>query len=139
MKEKLYIVVRVLAGLGIVLAIYLLWQQFARPDFQPCNINSSVNCDAIITGEVSKTLGIPTPLIGLIGYVIVLIASWLKKPKLLLGMATFGLAFCGWIGYREIFQLHVLCPVCIICQADMLTVFILALVVNFKKTETVSQ
>lgn len=133
MQQKIFIAIRILAVLGIVLAVYLLWERYSAPAFTPCDINSTVNCDAIISGEVSNTWGLPTPAIGLTGYVIVLLAALFKKPKLLLGMATFGLLFCLWIGFREIFQLHVICPVCIICQLDMTTVFILGLVLNFSK------
>lgn len=131
-KERLVIWVKVLAVIGILLAIFLLWEQIFRPSFQPCNINATINCDAVISGEVSKTLGIPTPLIGLIGYIIILFAAFKKNFKLILGMALFGLVFCLYIAYRELFQLHVVCPVCILCQIDMISVFILGILLNRK-------
>jgi uncharacterized membrane protein len=119
-----------LAVLGIFLAVYLLWQQFFKPSFQPCNINATVNCDAVVSGPVAKTLGIPTPLIGLMGYLIILFASFKRNARLVLGMATFGLLFCLYIAYREIFQLRVICPVCILCQLDMISVFILGIILS---------
>ncbi len=128
--ERIYLYVKFLAALGIILAVYLLWQQFARPSFQPCTINATVNCDAIISGEVAKTLGIPTPLYGLIGYIVILVAAFYRKKKLLFGMASFGLLFCLWIAYRELFELAVICPVCILCQLIMISVFSLAVVVK---------
>lgn len=133
MKEKLYFWVKVLALVGIGLAIFLLWEQFFHPSFQPCNINETVNCDAVISGVVAKTLGIPTPLIGLIGYVVIFFSAIKKNAKLLLGMATFGLVFCLYIAYRELFGLHVICPVCVLCQLDMITVFILGILLVRKK------
>jgi uncharacterized membrane protein len=126
-KNKIYSWIKVLATLGILLAVYLLYEQNFRPSFNPCNISATVNCDAIISGPVSKTLGIPTPLYGLIGYVIILIAAILNRKKLILGMATFGLLFCLWIAYQE-FLLRVICPLCIACQVIMLSVFILSLI-----------
>ena len=134
MREKYFGWVKILAVIGIGLALFLLWERYFRPSFQPCNINSTVNCNAVIRGEVSNTLGIPTPLIGLIGYVFILIGAFRKNAKLVLGMATFGLAFCLYIAYRELFQLHVVCPVCILCQLDMITVFILGIILTRKKT-----
>jgi len=131
-KERLVIWVKVLAVIGIGLAVFLLWEQMFRPSFQPCNINATVNCDAVISGEVSSTLGIPTPLIGLIGYIVILFAAFKRKAKLILSMAVFGLAFCLYIAYRELFQLHVVCPVCILCQLDMIAVFILGIILNKK-------
>jgi uncharacterized membrane protein len=130
MKEKYFDWVKILAVLGIFLAVYLLWQQFFKPSFQPCNINATVNCDAVVSGPVAKTLGIPTPLIGLMGYLIILFASFKRNARLVLGMATFGLLFCLYIAYREIFQLRVICPVCILCQLDMISVFILGIILS---------
>lgn len=119
--------------LGVLLAVYLLWQQIAQPAFKPCSINATINCDAVISGPVSKTFGISTPLFGLVGYIVILIASILKKPKLMLSMATFGLVFCLWIAYQELVLLRVICPVCILCQIVMLSVFTLSIKVQ-KKT-----
>lgn len=134
MRQKYFDWVKILAIVGILLAIFLLWEQFFHPTFQPCNINSTVNCNAVISGIVAKTLGIPTPLIGLIGYVGILIASFKKSGRWVLGLASFGLAFCLYIAYRELFELRVICPVCILCQLDMITVFILGILLAKKKS-----
>ena len=133
MKEKYFGWVKILAVIGIGLALFLLWERYFTPSFQPCNINSTVNCNAVIWGEVSNTLGIPTALIGLVGYVFILFGAFKKNTKLVLGMATFGLLFCLYIAYRELFQLHVVCPVCIACQLDMITVFVLGIILTMKK------
>ena len=124
--------IKILAAVGIFLALFLLWERYARPTFQPCNINATVNCDAVISGEVSNTFGIPTPLIGLVGYVVILVSAFKKNAKLVLGMAMFGLAFCLYIAYRELFELHVICPVCILCQIDMISVFIISTIINLQ-------
>lgn len=131
-KESIFKYVKWLAMFGVLLAVYLLWQQIAQPAFKPCSINATINCDAVITGPVSKTFGISTPLFGLVGYVVILIASILKKPKLMLSMATFGLVFCLWIAYQELVLLRVICPVCILCQIVMLSVFTLSIKVQKK-------
>jgi uncharacterized membrane protein len=136
MQEKYFGWVKALAVIGIGLALFLLWERYFTPSFQPCNINSTVNCNAVISGEVSNTLGIPTPIIGLVGYIVILAAALMKKAKLVLGMAAFGLAFCLYIAYRELFQLHVVCPVCILCQLDMITVFILGILLSSKAKVT---
>ncbi len=132
-KENIYSWIKVLSFIGVILAIYLLWQQMFRPAFKPCSINETVNCDAVISGPVAKTLGIPTPLYGLIGYIVIFIASVYKKNKLILGMATFGLLFCLYIAYIELFILNVICPVCIACQIIMISVFTLGIILNKKK------
>ena len=134
MKQKYFDWVKILAVIGICLALFLLWERYFKPSFQPCNINSTVNCNAVISGEVSNTLGIPTALIGLTGYVLILFGAFKKNAKLVLGMASFGLAFCLYIAFRELVQLHVVCPVCIGCQLDMITVFVLGILLNKKSS-----
>lgn len=132
--SKLFVSVAYLSFIGILLSTYLLWQQFFRPEFQPCYVNSFINCDAVISGPVAKTLGIPTPIYGFIGYIVMMIAALAHKKKILLGTATFGLIFCLYIAYRELIQLRVICPVCIGCQLIMISVFILS-VILYKKTK----
>src|SRR3989344_1247784 len=129
-KEKIFYYVKILAIFGLLLSTYLLWQQFFHPSFQPCNINSFINCDAVVSGPVAKTFGISTPLFGLIGYVVIFFAAIIRKTKLMLGMAAFGLVFCLWIAYQELFLLRVICPVCIACQVVMISIFILSLKVR---------
>lgn len=136
-KEKYFDWIKILGIIGITLALFLLWERFFKPSFQPCNINATVNCNAVISGEVADTLGIPTPLIGLVGYIVILFAAFKKNAKLVLGMATFGLAFCLRIAFIELFQLHVICPVCVACQLDMITVFILGILLNKKQQPSV--
>jgi len=122
-----------LSFVGILLATYLFYSYLVQPEFRPCSISSTINCDAVISGEVSLTLGIPTALYGLIGYLVIFIGSLMKQIKLVISVATFGLLFCLYILSREIFQLGVYCPVCIGCLIVMLSVFFLSLKVNKMK------
>lgn len=132
-KLTLFKVIKYLAVFGVLLAVYLLYEQITKPSWTPCYVNSTVNCDAIISGQVARTFGIPTPLIGLTGYVVIFFAAMLKKSKLVLSMATFGLFFCAYIGYIELVLLHTVCPVCIMCQLTMISVFVLSILVNKKE------
>src|SRR5581483_4697397 len=125
---KLFVWIQRLSLVGIILAIYLLWEQLFHPSIKPCNINSTINCNAIISGAVSKTLGISTPLYGLVGYIVIFISTFFKKKKIILGMSTFGLLFCLRLGIIEIFSLHVICPVCIACQILMIIIFIFSII-----------
>lgn len=134
-QPQVYFWIKVFGVIGLVLASYLLWQQLFHPAFQPCNINSFINCDAVVSGPVAKTFGIPTPLLGLVGYLAILTAAFLKKRKTVLAVSLGGLAFCLGIAYIELVQLKVICPVCILCQLDMLSVVILAVYLNKKPQE----
>lgn len=125
--NKYWKLVSMLSVVGILLASYLLYSYLYRPSFQPCSINSSINCDAVIKGPVSTFLGLPTALYGLIGYVVILTSSLLRRKKLLFGVSLFGTIFCLRITFIEVFILKVICPVCLICQIIMITILILSL------------
>lgn len=131
--QKIYFIIKILSVFGVLLAVYLLWEQYTKPLVPPCTINSYINCNAIISGPVANTFGIPTPLYGLIGYIVIFFAALLKKNKILFFMATFGLVFCLWIAYQEIVLLRVICPVCIGCQLIMATIFLLSIKMLFFK------
>jgi uncharacterized membrane protein len=134
-KSGIWNVLICLSILGILLASYLFYNFLTKPLFESCYLNSHVNCDAVTKGSLATLYGIPVSLIGLTGYVVILISSIFKKKLLTLGMLTFGMIFCLSITYQEIFKLRVICPVCLACQLVMLMAFILAvyLNLNFKK------
>ena len=134
---KGYKAVMILASIGIALAIYLLYEYIALPTFSPCYINSYINCEASTKGPLANTFGIPTALYGLTGYFLILIGALRRKPKLIFGMATFGLLFCLRITFLEFFVVKAICPVCMACQVDMLITFILSVII-LKKAGTKS-
>lgn len=124
MKLNYYKIIAPLAVFGMLLALYLLYEYFAPVHKSICYVNSYVNCEASTKGALANTLGIPTPLYGLIGYTIILISALKKWRRLLFGVATFGLLFCLRITYLEIFVVKAICPVCVGCQLDMIAIFI---------------
>lgn len=132
-KNYLWKALIILSSLGILLAIYLFYNFLTKPLVESCYINATINCDAITKGSLSTLFGIPVSLVGLIGYIVILLSSILKKKLLVLGMSTFGMVFCLSITYQEVFRLKVICPVCLTCQLVMLTVFILAIYLNLNK------
>lgn len=131
--NKLYTAISVLAVIGIFLAVYLFWEYLIRPPVSPCYLNAVVNCEASTRGVLAKTLGIPTALWGLGGYLIIFLTAVLRRQKLVVGMATFGLFFCLRITFLEIFVIKQICPICLACQIVMLTIFILSLRLSWAK------
>lgn len=127
---KIYKATTILSVIGIGLALYLLYEYFSPPHQSLCYVNSYINCEASTKGELANTLGIPTALYGLVGYTIILISALKKWPKLLFGMAAFGLLFCLRITFLEVFVINALCPVCLACQAIMIIIFILGYKLN---------
>ena len=136
--SKYLFIAKILSAIGIGLALYLFVNYLTQPVYRLCTINEKINCDAVISGEVSTTLGIPTALYGLIGYTIILVVAFLGKKKLMLGMALFGTLFCLRITYIEVFQINVICPVCLLCQIDMLALLFISYKAVKKKDEVTS-
>lgn len=124
-----------LSVLGILLASYLFYNFLTKPFFESCYLNSHINCDAVTKGPLSTLFGIPVSLVGLTGYIIILLSSIFKKKLLVLGMSAFGMIFCLFITVQEVFNLKVICPVCLTCQLVMLIVFLLAIYLNLKKSK----
>lgn len=128
--NKLFRLSVILAGIGIVLASYLFYSYLAPVAPGLCDINSTVNCDAVTKGPLAEFLGVPVSLVGLIGYIIILYASLMRFKKLHLFMVSFGMVFCLRLTYLEIFAEKVFCPVCGACQLVMLALFIISLKFN---------
>ncbi|MBI3620289.1 vitamin K epoxide reductase family protein [Candidatus Roizmanbacteria bacterium] len=133
-QKKIWTSVVFLSVVGIILASYLFYSYWYQPAFQPCSINTVVNCDAVIKGPVSTLFGIPTALYGLVGYIVILFAGLTKRKKLLLGMTSFGVLFCLRVTVIEVFFLKVLCPICLACQIIMLILFLLS-IKQFRATD----
>ena len=130
--EKIWKAITALSLIGIVLGSYLFYNYLSPSPFTLCDVNSTINCDAVTKGPLAEFMGVPVSLVGLIGYALILVSSIIKNKKLLLFMTTFGMVFCLRLTYLEIFSLKVFCPVCGLCQLVMLTLFIIALKLSLK-------
>lgn len=87
MRTNAYRSILLLSIVGILLAIYLLYEYVAPPDhFSPCTINAYINCNASTKGVLANTLGIPTALYGLVGYTVILFAAVKKWKRVIFGM-----------------------------------------------------
>jgi len=119
--------------IGITLAVFLLYEHYFTIYKAVCYINATFNCYAVTKGSISNLFGIPVPFYGLTGYFAILVASILKAKKTILGIAIGGFLFCIRITFIEVFQIHVICPICIACQTDMFLVLCLSLWLNRKQ------
>lgn len=98
-----------------------------------CSINPIVGCGNVInTPEASIFWDIPNPLIGVIGFSMLLLASVFIASNLTLkdwhwgGIqigVIFGISIVSWLQWQTIFDLHALCPYCMVTWAAMIPVF----------------
>lgn len=120
-----------LSLLGIAMAIYVL-QSFIR---QTGIICATSGCELVRKNPASYLFGtIPVPAVGLVGYTILAVCAFLRTLKLnratetlvariMLGMATFGVAFVSWFTYIEITVIKGLCTWCAISAVNMVVIF----------------
>ncbi len=135
-KNNIWKALTVLSILGILLATYLFYNFFTKPLVESCYLNSRINCDAVTKGSLSTLFGIPVSLIGLTGYIVIFLSSIFRQKLLVLGMSAFGMVFCLFITYQEIFILKVICPVCLTCQLVMFIIFLLGIYLNVSIRKT---
>lgn len=103
-----------LAVAGIGVAGYLTYVHYAGVD-SVCAI--AHGCEKVQTSEYSKLLGVPVALLGLLGYVGILLALLRDGEDgrlAALAFAWLGFAFSLYLTYREIWTIDAICIWCVV-------------------------
>ncbi len=131
-----------IAGLaGWISAVTLTVERFKlfqNPDYRPsCSINPVLACGSVMTTHQAAVFGFPNPLIGVVGFsvvvtVAVLAIAGVGLPKwfwggLWLG-AALGIGFICWLIFQSLYRINALCPYCMVVWA--FTPIILAVVTD---------
>lgn len=134
-KEKtINRIIFILSLIGMAIAIYVT-QSFLRKTNILC---ANTGCELVRKNPASYLFGFfPVPAVGLIGYSILAVLSFLRTTadKTLsntyllgmLGMAGFGVCFVGWFTYTELFVIKGICTWCIISAINMMVIFALVI------------
>lgn len=127
----------VVSGLiGLVAAIELIIQKISvlsDPDFVPnCDINPVLSCGSVINTEQASLFGFPNPVLGVIGFTIVimfgaLLFAGVELPRSIwLGLnigALAGMVFVIWLVSQSLYVIGALCPWCIVVWAVTIPIF----------------
>ncbi|OGG08158.1 hypothetical protein A3D05_05475 [Candidatus Gottesmanbacteria bacterium RIFCSPHIGHO2_02_FULL_40_24] len=129
-KKVLNRIVFILSIIGVIIAVYVLYGFIKKTSIVCVN----EGCEIVRKSPYSYPLGIPVPLVGLIGYFVLMILTFarsvsqdLKLLKAILAIAVFGVLFVGWFTYTEIFYIKAVCTWCAISALNMLIIFIIGL------------
>lgn len=121
---------------GLLAAFQLTIEKFAivaDPNYSPgCDINPVLSCGSVIVTEQAEAFGFPNPIIGLIGYsvvitIAVLLLAEVDLPRWVwLGLnvgALFGFGFIIWLIFQSLYVIGALCPWCMVAWASTIPVF----------------
>lgn len=135
--KKFLIAIFVLAGLGLVDALYLSVQHYTG-EIPPCTLTGG--CEQVTTSEYSKFLGVPVAYAGALYYLGLLIALILfidlKRSiffKLATAMVSFGFLFSLYLTYLQFFVINALCPYCLLSALISSILVVLLWFCNLKK------
>lgn len=109
----LRVALTIVSLLGLALAIYLTWIRFSDGDLA-CVVGGG--CEVVQESEYATLLGIPVPVLGILGYGGFLLSAAIPGPPgraLGLFNGLVALAFSGWLTYVEAFILEAWCAWCV--------------------------
>lgn len=103
----------VLAVLGLGISGYLTYVHYA--DVQPFCTGIS-NCERVQTSDYAEVTGLPVALVGVLGYVGILLAS-LRSARLFRAAAVYlayvGFSFSAYLTWAELAEIDAICQWCI--------------------------
>ncbi|MFI9491935.1 MULTISPECIES: vitamin K epoxide reductase family protein [Streptomyces] len=125
----------VMASLGLAASFMITVDKFellADPGFVPvCTLNPVLSCTDVMRSEQASVFGFPNPLIGLIGFSVVLatgaglLAGARHRAWYWLGLnlgTLAGAVFCMWLMTQALYDIGALCLWCVLVW--MVTVFL---------------
>ena len=127
-------IVALLALVGVLISAYMTAYKFGLIGSIMCGTGG---CETVQNSPWAVFLGVPVPLIGLVGYGAMLLAALLglqprfeddrRVPLVLAAGAAAGLAFSAYLSYLEASVIHAWCRWCIVSAilAALLFVFTL--------------
>ena len=131
----------VLALAGVFLATYLYLYKLGRIGTLACGTGS---CEAVQLSRWSRFLGVEVSLIGLIGYVLLLVLALVAtRPALeqarwptrwLATVSGLGVLFSAYLTAIELFVLHAICRWCV-GSAAIITLIFIASLLDLRRVE----
>lgn len=139
---KKLIIICILSIIAFFNATYLTYQnnliEKASEKWQIssfCDINNTFSCTNVLSSPYSKVFDLPFTAIAMVVYpIIFLIAflgiSWIiKKPYHILSVMWIGwITFNSYFILQEILYIKAFCPLCLICTAIIISIFIISLI-----------
>jgi len=105
-----------------------------NPSYVPsCNINPIVSCGSVMVTPQASVLGFPNPLLGIVGFTVVVVTGVLVVAKVSLpqwywvGLTAgilIGAVFVQWLIFQSLYRIGALCPYCMVVWAITMTLLV---------------
>jgi uncharacterized membrane protein len=132
--RRLAIVIGVVCLLGIADAGYLTYVHYAGLKVLCL---SSGSCETVQASQWAKLDGVPVALLGLIGYITILLSLAVRGDigrAIGFAVALIGFGFSMYLTYREIFTIKAICQWCV-GSAVMMTVLAILTAIRFVRAD----
>ena len=122
--RRLAIAIAVLCVIGIGIASYLTYVHYAG---LKALCLSSGGCETVQASKYAKLDGIPVAVLGLVGYVSILLSLAIRGDTgraAAFGIALIGFLFSLYLTYRELFTIKAICQWCV-ASAVLMTLLVI--------------
>ena len=135
--RRLLLGIALVSGLGIAVSSVSLDHHFRKSKTSYCDFGETFNCDIVNRSEHSEVEGIPVAAIGVLGYATLFFLSTFSKsraetPNRLLAASLAGLCFALYLTYIEAHALKTWCILCVVSQALIFLISVLAAAVKLR-------
>jgi uncharacterized membrane protein len=132
MEKKIWVSSVVLAVIGLIDSIYLVWVKFTD---QYALCGPIGNCESVNTSQYSEIWGIPIALLGAGAYIVIIILLLLENrselmgeysPLIVFGISLIGVLYSIYLTYIEVAVLRAICPYCVISAVVLVLLLVLS-------------
>jgi uncharacterized membrane protein len=129
--------VLIAGAVGLWASMTLIYEKIEfllNPSYVPsCNINPILACGSVMGTAQSSLLGLPNPLLGIVGFTVVAVTGVLAVAKVQLpewywtGLAAgtlIGAIFVHWLIFQSLYRIGALCPYCMVVWAMTISLFV---------------
>jgi uncharacterized membrane protein len=131
--------------IGLVASMVLTVEKIdllLNPSYVPsCNINPVLSCGSVMITPQASLLGFPNPLLGLVGFTVVVVTGVLAVAKVSLPQwywaaltvgVLIGLAFVHWLIFQSLYRIGALCPYCMVVWVVTITLLVVVASLAFR-------
>jgi uncharacterized membrane protein len=113
-----------------------------NPSYVPsCNINPIISCGSVMVTPQASVLGFPNPLLGIVGFTVVVVTGVLVVAKVSLpqwywlGLTAgivIGAAFVHWLIFQSLYRIGALCPYCMVVWVVTVSLLVVVASIAFR-------